>query len=75
MSDEHAIHALKEKVKRIAGVLSTPDGQYLLEALKTEFIPDDLLGKDDRETYMNLGRRDVVIYLFQIVKFHEANNE
>jgi hypothetical protein len=47
---------------------STEEGKELLEILKNEFMPENLIGDDVNNTYFNLGRRDVIIYIEQLMR-------
>jgi hypothetical protein len=66
-----AAEALSKKARHFHNLFTSPDGMKVLEALEEEFNPDVLLGKDDSETNYNVGRRDVVIYIRQMIRYNE----
>ena len=43
----------------------------VLEALEEEFNPDVLIGATDAKTNYNVGARDVVIYIRQMIRYKE----
>lgn len=59
------------KADAVRRVLSTPDGQALLEVL-SPFADGDLIGDSHDETLANLGAREVVMYLRRLVKLSEV---
>lgn len=64
----------KEKLARKASifkqVFNTPDGKEVLSALEKEFNADNIFekGLPDATAY-NLGRRDVVVYIKQLLEY------
>jgi len=66
---EAVIKAIRSKAKKYQKVFTSLIGKQVLEDLETEFNPDILLGKDDAETNYNVGRRDVIIYIQQMIRF------
>ena len=60
-----------EKGNTVRRALSTPDGKFLLQVLEKAFVEGELLGETDRETFFNLGAREVVVYLRSLVKLSE----
>ena len=77
--DEHHKKRVEEATKRkaaaFAAVFNTRDGEKVLEALEAEFDRDELRGGEPHSTYFNLGQRDVVVYIKQMLKYSERNNE
>lgn len=57
---------LGQRAEATARVLATEDGRLMLEALESVFFNGDLIGKDERATYSNLGAREVVRYLREL---------
>jgi hypothetical protein len=61
--------AIVEKLALKAGIVkrvfATPDGQALLEILRTEFL-NRLEAKEPHQIIFNAGRADVVAYLMQL---------
>lgn len=68
---EVAIEALGKKAGDFHKTFTSPVGVKVLEALEEEFNPDVLLGKTDAETNYNVGKRDVVIYIRQMIRYKE----
>ncbi len=66
---EAAVKAIRSKAKKYGKVFTSLIGKQVLEDLEREFNPDILLGKDDAETNYNVGRRDVIIYIQQMIRF------
>jgi len=68
---EAAIEALGKKAGDFHKLFTSPIGVKILEALEEEFNPETLLGKNDAETNYKVGRRDVVIYIRQMIRYKE----
>jgi len=68
---EVAIENLEKKAGDFHSLFTSPVGVKVLEALEEEFNPDVLLGNTDAETNYNVGRRDVVIYIHQLIRFKD----
>ena len=68
---EAAVEALGTKAKNFHALFTSPIGVKVLEALEEEFNPDILLGSSDAITNYNVGRRDVVIYIRQMMRYNE----
>jgi hypothetical protein len=59
---------LRAVKQAFVNVFSSPDGKKVLEQLKKEFDPDTLhVEGDTHATYINLGRRDVVIFIEEVI--------
>ncbi len=54
----------KHAMQRIS---KTRDGKIMLQALKETFLDSSSLGKDPHITYYNLGRSDLVKFLFDSI--------
>lgn len=67
--------AVRKKSKAFAAVFNCPDGATVLDALENEFNGSELRGTDPHNTYYNLGRRDVVTYIKQMIAYSERKNE
>jgi len=66
---------LRDKAILFRNVFRTPEGIKVLEALDKEFNADKLhVPGDPYTTNYNLGRRDVVIYIHQLMRFEENVN-
>lgn len=68
---KEAVEKLSKKARDFHTVFTSPIGAKILENLDDEFNPDVLFGKDDAETNYNVGRRDVVIYIRQMIRYQE----
>ena len=66
---EAARENLSKKAGNFHKLFTSPVGVEILEALEEEFNPDVLLGKTDAETNYNVGKRDVVIYIRQMIRY------
>lgn len=79
MHKDDQIREVKEKLARKASifkqVFNSPDGQAVLAALEEEFNAADIFkqGQPDTTVY-NLGRRDVVIYIKQLLEYGKNEN-
>ncbi len=62
---------LEKKAARFHKLFTSPAGKLVLKDLEDEFSPDVLLGKDDSETNYNVGKRDVYIYITQLIRYKE----
>ena len=68
---EAAREALGQKATDFYQLFTSPVGVKVLTSLEEEFNPDVLLGKTDAETNYNCGKRDVVIYIRQMIRYKE----
>ena len=66
--------AVKRKSRDFSALFSTPEGQRVLKCLDEEFNGAELRAKDPHNTYYNLGRRDVVTYIRQMIAYSERGN-
>lgn len=71
---EKAKEAVIKKAKIFRDMFQTPQGKKCLEFLEQEFDLEDLRGHTTEDTYYNLGRRDVVVYIRQMLKFVEKQD-
>ena len=73
------IQLLKEKLAKLESVQQEKQqietkhqkSEEVLEMLKAELNPDFLKGSDPNETYYNLGRRDAIVYINQLLRYDE----
>lgn len=65
----------REKANNFARLFATPRGKIVMEALENEFDSSTIFDPDPNITNYNLGRRDVVIYIKQMIKFSEQDND
>lgn len=66
-----AYEALNKKATDFHILFTSPVGVKVLESLEEEFNPDVLVGKSDAETNYNVGKRDVIIYIRQMIRYKE----
>lgn len=62
---------IKHKARIVRGCFDTPAGRETLNFMLAEFDRTDLRGDTTEETYYNLGARDLVIYLRQLVDIQD----
>ena len=63
-----ARHELRQKSKAIQEALSTHSGRILLQTLQEQFNSDTVVSDNPYMTHYNLGQRDVVVFLEQVLK-------
>jgi hypothetical protein len=68
---EVAIEALGAKAGDFHKLFTSPVGVKVLKSLEEEFNPDVLIGETDAKTNYNVGARDVVIYIRQMIRYKE----
>jgi hypothetical protein len=69
---KEALEALAQKSDYFYRVFKSPDGQKVLQALEGTFDLDDIfVAGDPYQTSYNLGSRDVVIYIKQLLRMKE----
>ena len=77
--DTPAIAAMKKRIREKSAkfheFLSNPVGKELIDIMIEEFDRDDLRGANAKETYYNLGARDVVVYLKTLGRIHDKTSE
>lgn len=77
---ENLKNEVKQKSKDFASLFSTPEGKKILKLLQEEFILRDFRGVRDsktsvEDTYFNLGRRDVIVYIEDMIKYSERTDD
>lgn len=50
-------------------VFNTDDGKLVLKKLEEEFDRDNIMSDNPHRTHYNLGRRDAVVYIRQMLNF------
>ena len=68
---EAAIEALGKKAGNFHKLFTSPVGVKVLKALEEEFNPDVLMNPDPHMTSYNVGRRDVIVYIRQMIRYKE----
>jgi hypothetical protein len=67
-----ALDNLVKKSSYFYHVFTSPDGKKVLEALESEFNSDSIfVPMDPHATAYNLGKRDVIIYINQLIRMKE----
>ena len=75
VQDEHeGIARMKAKSRAVRAIFSSPEGKKVLELLSEQFDQDDLRGDTVQDTYYNLGQRDVLIYIRQLIRLLDKQN-
>ncbi|ASV42833.1 hypothetical protein [Vibrio phage JSF15] len=74
-SREEVEASVKKKAAAFAAVFRSSDGERVLEAIRQEFDKDELRGNTVEGTYFNLGRRDVLKYIEQMLRYSERDND
>lgn len=64
---------LEKKRKVFRHVFGTNEGKQVLDAMAREFNGLDLMAPTSEQTAYNLGRRDVVMYIYQMIQENETN--
>lgn len=67
MNSKSAKKSIDLKAIAAYRVLQTEDGQTLYSALKFEFDTPSLVGETVEQTYFNLGRRDALSYIDELL--------
>lgn len=62
---------LREKAARFYRLFKTHDGEQVLKDLEDEFDADDLFNENPHKTNYNVGRRDAVVYIKQLMRYEE----
>lgn len=62
---------LRDKAARFYRLFSTHDGELVLKDLEDEFDADELKGATDADTNYNIGRRDVIVYIRQLMRYED----
>lgn len=67
--------ALARKASVLQRTFDSPLGKESLAILESEFDNEQIMvpGQPDT-THYNLGRRDVVVYIRQMIRFHKRDN-
>lgn len=68
---EAAIEALGKKAGDFHTLFTSPVGVKVLKALEEEFDKDTLMASTNAETNYNVGRRDVIVYIRQMIRYRE----
>lgn len=70
--EQTAIDKVVHKAGFFYRIFTSPDGSKVLEWLEDEFDKDEIFkaGEPDTTSY-NLGRRDVIVYIRQMIRLKE----
>lgn len=58
-----------DEIKQFSKNLRSREGKQILRELNLMFNSPDLRGTDTHDTYYNLGKRDVVVYLNDLAEY------
>ncbi len=69
---QQAVDKVVHKSGYFYRIFTSPDGKKVLEALEEEFDMDEIFtaGEPDTTSY-NLGKRDVIVYIRQMIRLKE----
>lgn len=62
-------HELAHKAGAFKRVFLSADGEEVLQALRDEFNGDVMFNSDPYKTAYNLGSRDLVVYIDQLLRY------
>lgn len=62
---------LRDKAARFHRLFSSHDGEQVLKDLEDEFDQDELYDDNPYKTNYNIGRRDVIIYIKQLMRYED----
>lgn len=66
---------LADKSHLFRRVFSTDEGQKVLEFLKQECEPEVMFDENPHKTAYNCGKRDVVVYINQMMRYNDVNKQ
>lgn len=76
MSKPSSLSEVKRKADLFKQLFASEVGKSVLEILTKEFHPDDLfVPTDPQTTAYKLGRRDVIIYINQMLRYGNENQK
>ena len=61
------IEQVRERARAAKHVLQSENGQILLDMLEKECNPTKMIGKTPEETAYNVGKRDVYMYVLELL--------
>jgi hypothetical protein len=64
---------LAKKAIPFHNVFSSPEGALVLERLKAEFDPSDIVAENAHQTVVKAAQRDVIRYIENMIKLREDN--
>ena len=68
---KEAVEALEKKARRFHNLFTSPDGKRVMRDLENEFDLDELKGQTPHDSFHNVGRRDVITYIRQLIRYQE----
>lgn len=73
---QQAVDQVVHKAGYFYRIFTSPDGKKVLEWLEEEFDADEIFtaGEPDTTSY-NLGKRDVIVYIRQMIRLKENARE
>lgn len=66
---------IRKKGAALVEFMNSETGKAVIKALEDEFYDGELFDSDPHITAYNLGRRDVVVYLKQLQRFKESDED
>jgi len=66
--------SLRRKAALLANLFGSPVGTDALRVLEDEFDRENIMAGDPYTTAYNLGRRDVVVYIRQMIRLYKREN-
>lgn len=66
---------IRHKGAAIVAFMNSPIGKSVIEAMEDAFYHGELFDSDPYTTAYNLGRRDVVIYMKQLQRISEKEDD
>ena len=73
---EAARKSLAMKAMDFQLAFSTPEGEKVLKILKAQFCPAELFDPNsDSKTFVNIGERNVVTYIEQMMRVNDNDNQ
>lgn len=66
---------IRHKGAAIVAFMTSPIGKSVIEAMENEFYHGEMFDLDPYKTAYNLGRRDVVIYMKQLQRISEKEDD
>jgi hypothetical protein len=62
---------LRDKAAKFHRLFTSHEGEQVLKELEDEFDADDLFNENPYKTHYNIGRRDVIVYIRQMMRYED----
>lgn len=66
---------IRKKGAALMEFMNSATGKAVVKALEDEFYHGEIFDSDPHKTAYNLGRRDVVVYLKQLQRFKDGDED